>query len=156
MSLTTRLLVPLAVAALAVAGCSNGSDDAADTDARSVEVDMVDVAFEPETLAVAEGETIRFSFTNRGDAAHDAFVGDAEAQTDHEAEMRALDQGDSDEGHGGGHGGDDPAEEGVTVEPGDRAELTHTFDRAGTVEIGCHQPGHYDAGMKIDVSLTPA
>ena len=38
--------------------------------------------------------------------------------------------------------------------PASSGELTHTFDDAGTIEIGCHQPGHYDAGMTITVEVT--
>ena len=62
--------------------------------------------------------------------------------------MREATDGDA---HGGGHG--DEESDAVTVEPGDGGELIHTFDDAGTVEIGCHQPGHYDAGMKIAVDV---
>jgi uncharacterized cupredoxin-like copper-binding protein len=139
-----RLLPATAGAALlALAAC--GDDDAssgADAEAtRTIEIAMVDVAFEPEAIEVAAGETVRFVFTNEGEVAHDAYVGDTEAQADHEAEMR--------DAHGG-HG-DDP--DALTVEPGERGELTHTFTEAGTLEIGCHQPGHYDAGMKIDVEV---
>jgi uncharacterized cupredoxin-like copper-binding protein len=45
------------------------------------------------------------------------------------------------------------ATDGITVDPGKTGELTHTFDRTGTVEIGCHQPGHYAAGMKLAVTV---
>jgi uncharacterized cupredoxin-like copper-binding protein len=51
----------------------------------------------------------------------------------------------------GDMGGDDPA---VTVEPGKTEELTTRFDDAGTYEIGCHEPGHYAAGMKITITVT--
>ena len=44
------------------------------------------------------------------------------------------------------------ADDAVTVEPGDTAELTHTFDDTGTIEIGCHQEGHYAAGMTVEVA----
>lgn len=54
--------------------------------------------------------------------------------------------------HGGGHGGGSDADA-ITVEPGDTGELTHTFDESGEFEIGCHEPGHYEAGMKIDVTV---
>src|SRR3546814_9470160 len=53
---------------------------------RTVEVDMVDIAFEPETIDVAAGETVRFVFTNSGEVAHDAFIGDDTAQDDHAAD----------------------------------------------------------------------
>jgi uncharacterized cupredoxin-like copper-binding protein len=139
-----------AAALLLVAACG---DDDASTGApggdatRTIEIQMVDIAFEPETIDVEAGETVRFVFTNDGEVAHDAYIGDTAAQDDHEAEMRDAD-GDE---HGGGHGDDDP--DALTVEPGDTGELIHTFTDPGTIEIGCHQPGHYDAGMKIDVEV---
>jgi uncharacterized cupredoxin-like copper-binding protein len=139
--------------ALVLVACGEddaGSDaGAAAGDAtRTVEVDMVDIAFEPETLDVERGETIRFVFTNDGAVAHDAFVGDADAQAEHESEML-----EDDDAHGG-HGDDeDEGEDAVTVEPGETAELTYTFEDAGTFEIGCHQEGHYEAGMKITVEV---
>lgn len=33
------------------------------------------------------------------------------------------------------------------VPAGGTAELTWTFDEAGPVLVGCHQPGRYAAGM---------
>jgi uncharacterized cupredoxin-like copper-binding protein len=67
------------------------------------------------------------------------------SQAAHEAEMkdsRAM----------GGHGEED--EDAFTLEPGGSDELTPTFDQSGTVEIGCHQPGHYEAGMRLFVTVT--
>jgi uncharacterized cupredoxin-like copper-binding protein len=150
-----RISPTLAVTAVAVAvlAAACGGDDrtgsaTSSEDVRTVEVDMVDIAFEPNALEVRRGETVRFVFTNTGEIAHDAVLGDAEAQADHEAEMRQAEE----EGHGGGHG--EGAEDAITVEPGATGELTHTFDEAGSLEIGCHQPGHYDAGMRIDITIS--
>jgi uncharacterized cupredoxin-like copper-binding protein len=42
---------------------------------------------------------------------------------------------------------------GTTVEPGQTATLTHTFTRAGSTIIGCHEPGHYKADMKLTVRV---
>ena len=56
-------------------------------------------------------------------------------------------------GSGGHHSmgmGDDGI---VTVEPGREATLTEVFDRAGTVVIGCHQPGHWESGMRATVDV---
>ena len=154
-----RLLMAITViVALGAAAC--GGDDGADgadslstgggndDGERTVEIDMVDIAFEPDALQVEKGETVRFVFTNTGEIDHDAFIGDRKAQAEHEAEMRE----DEEAGHGGGHG-DEDSEEAVTVEPGDSGELTHTFDDSGPIEIGCHQPGHYEGGMRIEVEV---
>ena len=144
----TAVAAVIALVAVACGGDDDGTTNAdSGTDERTVEIDMVDLAFEPDSLEVASGETVRFVFTNTDEVAHDAFVGDADAQADHEAEMREAE----DEGHGGGHG--DETENAITVEPGDTGELTYTFEDAGTTEIGCHQPGHYEGGMKIDVEV---
>jgi uncharacterized cupredoxin-like copper-binding protein len=142
------LLLPAVAGILLLTAC--GDDDTTDAsggDARTIEVEMVDIAFEPDTIEVTAGETVRFVFTNTGDIAHDAYIGDVDAQDDHEAQMR--------DAEGGGHGGhgDDEDEGALTVEPGDTAEMTHTFAQAETLEIGCHQPGHYDAGMRITVDV---
>ncbi|MBA2281894.1 MAG: cupredoxin domain-containing protein [Acidimicrobiia bacterium] len=144
-----RTLALAAVALFAIGGAACGSDDdatAGNGDVRTVEIDMADNVFEPDSVDVNRGETVRFVFTNTGEVAHDAFVGDTAAQDGHEMDMREA-EGDE---HGSGHG-DSGA---VTVEPGDTAELTHTFDESGSLEIGCHQPGHYDGGMKLAIDVT--
>jgi uncharacterized cupredoxin-like copper-binding protein len=41
----------------------------------------------------------------------------------------------------------------VTVQPGAAGQLSYTFTEPGTYEVGCHQPGHYGAGMKIEVTV---
>jgi uncharacterized cupredoxin-like copper-binding protein len=129
----------------ACGGTDDTTDDTGEAD-RTVEIDMVDTAFEPTSLDLKQGDTVRFVFTNTGEIPHDAFIGDPDAQDDHEADMRK-----EDDGHGGGH--DDEPEGAVTVQPGDTGELTYTFDDPGTLEVGCHQEGHYESGMKITIEV---
>lgn len=142
-------LVALAsIVAVVAAACGGGDDDAgagrsdSGGESRTVDVTMVDIGFEPKTLTVAKGDTVTFEFSNDGKLAHDAFIGDEKAQADHEKEMA----GDM----GAMHHGDDG---GITVEPGKTGTITHTFDEPGTTIIGCHQPGHYAAGMRIAVTV---
>ena len=132
---------------LFAAACGGGDDEAVgSTEAdRTVEIEMVDIAFKPDAIDVKRGETIRFVFRNTGKVAHDAFVGDADAQQEHE---NAMKEGEDDHGDHGGN-----ADEAVTVKPGATEELTHTFEDPGAVEIGCHQPGHYGGGMKVTVNV---
>lgn len=134
--------VVLAVTGLACAG------DGGTSDVRTIEIAMVDIAYDPAVpISVAAGETIRFVFTNDGTVPHDGFVGDESEQAEHEAQMRA----DADAGHGGGHGDDATA---ITVEPGDTGELSYTFEEPAALVLGCHQPGHYAAGMRIPIEVT--
>jgi uncharacterized cupredoxin-like copper-binding protein len=103
---------------------------------RQIDVTMRDHAFSPDTIDVNVGETVTFAFTNVGAQVHDAFIGDKAAQEQHEKEMRE---------HSGGH--DHAHEGGVTVNPGEKGTLQYSFDKPGTLEIGCHQEHHYQAGM---------
>ena len=112
-----------------------------------IEVAMEDIRFEPTTLSVAHGETIRFRFTNNGSIPHDAFLGDAAAQSEHEHDMATAATMTGMDPHAGHMG------LGVTVDPGDTQTITYTFDDAGAIEIGCHQPGHYVAGMTIKIDV---
>jgi uncharacterized cupredoxin-like copper-binding protein len=141
-----RTVAVLATAALsvAVAGCGSGGrpTQATSQGAVTVDVEMVDVAYRPNSFSFTKGDTVTFRFTNRGETVHDAYIGDAGSQADHEEQMRS--------GHDHGHGKGEPA---VTVAPGETKTLTHTFRRAGSSQIGCHQPGHYAGGMRADITV---
>lgn len=139
-----RTVLAAAVIALVASACGGGNGDASSAPSRTVDIDMEDIAFRPATFTAQRGERVRFVFHNRGQIPHDAFIGDTAAQADHEREMRQDDDG--------GHGmhGDGEA---VTVDPGKTGSLSYTFDETGAVEIGCHQPGHHVAGMKVAVTI---
>lgn len=153
-----RTVVP-GVVVLLLAGCNGGSQPvavatpsgtaAAEEETvgaeQTVEVDMVDIAFEPSTLRVTRGQAVRFVFHNEGAVAHDAFIGDGAAQEAHEAQMRSM-------GDHAGHG-DDESGSAITVAPGGTGELRHVFAEPAELLIGCHQPGHYQAGMKLTIEL---
>jgi uncharacterized cupredoxin-like copper-binding protein len=81
------------------------------------------------------GETVRFEVTNAGAIQHEFFIGDADAQAAHEAEMVEM----------GGMAHDEL--NGISVGPGETKELEHTFGTPGEILIGCHEPGHYAGGM---------
>lgn len=113
---------------------------------RVVEVDANDdFTFSPAEIAVSAGETVTFVVTNTGAIPHDFTLGDQATQDAHEAEMAEM----AASGDMGEHS--DP--NAVVLEAGETNELTWTFSEAGTVLIGCHQPGHYDAGMKGAVEV---
>jgi len=90
--------------------------------------------FEPEAMTVKAGEPITFEVRNDGLIVHEFFVGTEAEQVDHAAEMA---MGGTDHAH---HGA-------LSVAPGETGSVTMTFATAGSVLIGCHEPGHYDAGM---------
>lgn len=137
---------------------------------RTVEVAMVDIAFEPTAIDVRAGETIRFVFTNEGVLPHEAIIGDEVVQDDHEVDMQAggdflgddmsgeemtVDDhdADTDEAEDDGHDADIPS---LSLEPGETGEIIMTFDAGGNTIIGCHVPGHWAAGMRQDVTVESA
>ena len=100
-----------------------------------------DLVFIPAELTVGAGETITFRIVNHGTIIHDFTLGDEVTQEEHEEEMAEM----------GGMAHDQA--NAVTVAAGETKELTWTFSQPGTVLIGCHQPGHYDGGMKGQISV---
>jgi uncharacterized cupredoxin-like copper-binding protein len=74
-------------------------------------------------------------------------LGDEATQEAHAAEM--ADMGPM----GGMDGVGDP--NAMTVEPGETKDLTWTFaEPSGDLLIGCHIPGHFEAGMVAQVTVT--
>ncbi len=136
----------LGLAPLALLGCgSDSSQDvgrAADkaTATRVVEIRQVDaLRFEPASIEVKASETVTLRVTNEGTLIHEFFLGDQKAHDERNAEMQDM--------------GTSPMKmadlaNSLNVEPGTTEELTWTFPAEGTVQFGCHQPGHYDDGMK--------
>jgi uncharacterized cupredoxin-like copper-binding protein len=135
-----RRLVVLLLVVLAACGSADTPTGGASNDARTVELEMRDIAFSPNSVDVRTGEKVRFVFKNTGGVTHDAFLGDQAAQDAHEKDMR------------GGHD-HMKMDNAVSVKPGSTASLTYTFDKAGQILIGCHQPGHYTGGMKVTVNV---
>jgi uncharacterized cupredoxin-like copper-binding protein len=133
---------------------SEGGDQPAGGSDRTVQVEMVEHAFNPADLGtVKKGETITFKFTNTGKVDHEAFIGDAAAQlayVEQKEEIAAAHTGDAehaDDGH------DDHPEGSLHLAPGATGELTYTFAEAGEVEIACYEEGHYEAGMRLTIPV---
>ncbi|MEW6473914.1 MAG: plastocyanin/azurin family copper-binding protein [Actinomycetota bacterium] len=135
--------VVLALVAVGCGGSDHGESHGGSTaePSRTVDVVMKEFAYEPASVDVKAGETVKFVFRNEGKTLHDAFLGDEAAQAEHEKEMR---EGEDHDGH-----------DAIKVIPGETGELTHTFDKAGeALIIGCHETGHYQAGMKMTVTVS--
>lgn len=149
-------LVLASAVVLAACGSDAGSEPAAGESSgepRTVEVSMTDMAYSPADLDVAVGETVRFVFRNDGAVRHEAVFGNQAEQEAHHAEMAEM---------GGDHDGMDmgsmPHDQmtelhSVVVEPGETVEMNHTFDTSGPMMIGCHEPGHWEAGMKMTLDV---
>ncbi|NJD28780.1 MAG: hypothetical protein FIA92_10850 [Chloroflexi bacterium] len=155
MRLSRLALLPAAALLIAACGSGSGSTTAPSTaasapptsgpsasaEATRIEVQLTDeLKIEPTEMTVPAGLPVTFVVTNTGAIDHEFFLGDEEAQAEHEQEMQA-----------GGMAHDE--EMGIGVEPGQTKELTVTFPEAGTILAGCHVAGHYAGGMKATVEI---
>ena len=114
---------------------------------RTIAVDANDgMRFNPGDITAEEGETIAFTVSNSGVIPHEFVIGDEDVQEEHKSDMGA----DDDASH------DSEETNGVEVAPGETKTLVYTFDETGELLYGCHVPGHYDAGMKGNITVTEA
>lgn len=147
-------LILIALVSLASTGArAHGDDEAAaigeegqaSQAKRTVRVDMSDsMRFTPSSFNAKRGETVRFVVHNSGKLRHEFVLGTPQALAEHYEVMKKNPEME--------HA--DP--NAVTVEPGKTGEVIWKFTKAGTVAIGCLQPGHYDAGMKGQVVVGSA
>ena len=120
----------------------SSSDPSSDGDPRAIKATLSDdMAIELSESDFEVGETVRFEVTNEGAIPHEFYVGDAEAQEHHAEEMAEM----------GGMGHDEP--DGVAVEPGATETFEYTFEQPGEILAGCHEAGHYDAGMVASMTV---
>jgi uncharacterized cupredoxin-like copper-binding protein len=118
--------------------------DAADA-TRVIEISANDnFTFDPDALQVTAGEVVTFRVTNDGKIPHDFVIGDAAVQDEHEEEMQNMADSDS-------MAQDDP--NAFVIDAGETKEMTWLMTTSGEIIMGCHQPGHYAAGMKGTIDI---
>jgi uncharacterized cupredoxin-like copper-binding protein len=103
---------------------------------RHVEIDMSDkLAFAPTDIKVAKGETVTFLVSNLGTVVHEFAVGPADKVDADEIDGTIVKEADEIDGH--------------------RVKtVTYTFDGTGPYGFACHEPGHFEAGMKGSIAFT--
>jgi uncharacterized cupredoxin-like copper-binding protein len=89
------------------------------------------LSFFPNVVTVAEGETVTFEIKNVGKAAHEFMLGPAaDAFADKEGTPEVAD-----------------------IVGGQTKTLTFTFTGPGPYAFACHEPGHFEAGMRGTIML---
>ena len=120
-------------------------DESAEVDV-TIEVTMTEFEFEPASFEVSAGQTVKFVVKNDGVVEHEF-----RASNEHRIEEH-IEAGHEDHDNESGHheGGDIV----LLVQPGETEELIITFpdDMSMYTEIACLIPGHYEAGMKADLT----
>jgi uncharacterized cupredoxin-like copper-binding protein len=166
MTVTTRLL--WSAAALMIGATLTTHSDAALADAqhkhktaaigepgkataktRTVQITLGDNYYEPASLTVKAGETVRFVLKNTGQLLHEFNIGTAAMHAEHQEQMAMMMD----------HGMLTPTGINQTMTnmdhanmPGKTKELVWKFSRTADLEFACNMPGHYQAGMvgKVD------
>lgn len=130
-------------------GHSHGSDSSAigqpgqaSQVTRTIQVDMSDsMRFNPSSISVKAGETIKFVLDNKGKVKHEFVLGTDKDLKDHYQQMLKFPEMEH----------DDPNM--VSVDPGKSGTVIWKFTTSGTVDFACLLPGHYDAGMKGSIAV---
>ena len=112
-----------------------------------VEVAMVEFGYQLDRDTVPAGEPVTFRFTNEGQIEHEAMFGSM-----HQQEEFASSEGHGDHGSEGHHG----EIAAITLDAEDAGEMVMVFEEPGEVLMGCHLPGHWDAGMVASFEVVEA
>ncbi len=132
--------------------------------ARTITVEMHDNYYEPESITVKPGETVRFVIENKGALVHEFNLGTAQMHETHQRSMQMMvDHGVIRGDHidhrmmemdmGDGHSMKHDAPNAVLMEPGETKEIVWRFGGATDLEFACNVPGHYQAGMYGDIEF---
>lgn len=107
-----------------------------------LETDDGEMLFEPAQFAVKADETIRLSFTNKGELDHEFVMDDDHGIEKHRKEMlAALESGNH--AHHDHHGSNS-----ISLKPGQTGEIIWQFTNDGQFQFACLIPGHFEAGMR--------
>ena len=125
---------------------------------RTINIKMYDNYYEPNSIKVKKGETIKFIVKNLGEMVHEYNIATKEMHLKHQPEMLRLvengilkiDKIDmvkmkemSKKDHSLSHSHSNS----VIVEPNDTKEIIWKFTQNTNLEMACNVPGHYQTGM---------
>jgi len=125
---------------------------------RTINVVMTDNAYDPKSIAVKEGETVRFVVRNAGEFVHEFAIATGALHEAHRPEMmKMMENGilEADRINWDaakkmqatmGHGMHKEANSQL-LEPGKTGEIIWTFPKHAKLEFACNVPGHYETGM---------
>jgi uncharacterized cupredoxin-like copper-binding protein len=105
--------------------------------ANTVAVTLTDMKIASSATTFVVGQPYTFVVTNHGAAAHEMVI---EKRGVVDQPLRSGDQ----------------EAEASNIQPDQTKTLMWTFTEPGEYQLACHIPGHYEAGMVLDIEVTPA
>ena len=114
---------------------------------RTIQVTMKEsddgkMLYMPASVEVKEGQTVRFAIRNAGETDHEFVLDTHEEIMEHKKVMEKFPEMEH----------DDPNS--VRLAPGKSGEIVWKFTKSGTLKFACLIPGHYEAGMHGDLTVT--
>ena len=132
---------------------------------RIVKVVMYDNYYEPSSLIIKAGETIKFELVNAGELVHEFNIANKMMHMKHQPQMEKMVENEIlfadsidknkmkkmakiDKSMGHSHSNS------VLLEPKQKGDIVWKFDNAVNIEIACNVPGHYQVGMiaRVDIN----
>lgn len=111
---------------------------------RTIEVKMTDdMRFTPDVIQVKLGETVRIVAVNQGKVLHEIVLGTPQELAEHAEMMKKFPNMEHDEPYM------------AHVDAGQRGGIVWQFNRVGSFEFACLIAGHFEAGMKGRIHVTP-
>jgi uncharacterized cupredoxin-like copper-binding protein len=150
--MTRTIGAVLALAAISIAtalaheghdhhGFSAGEPGDPNKPARTIEIALSEMAYEPSNINVKRGEQIRFVLRNVGREDHEFLLATTKENLTHAEVMKKHPHMEH----------DDP--NGVRLAPNKTAEIVWKFTKSGTFEFSCLIPDHRDYGMVGHVTV---
>jgi uncharacterized cupredoxin-like copper-binding protein len=129
--------------ALSTSACSGPGEGISAPETTSVQVNEFDYKIVSPIVTFTPGKPYHFEVKNAGNKAHEFMImpksaGNMKGMSMKDMDKMALARLDN-------------------IAPGQTATLDFTFPSSGPesqLEFACHYPGHYEAGMKQDISVT--
>lgn len=109
---------------------------------RTIKITALDIKYDKPKIQVKTGETIKFVVTNTGKLRHEFTIGDMDQQREHAEMMKQMPDMVHEDANT------------LSLDPGETKTLVWQFTKTGSLEVACHIPGHYEAGMKSKVNVT--
>jgi uncharacterized cupredoxin-like copper-binding protein len=107
------------------------------------ETDDGEMIFEPNSISTTVGETVRLIIKNVGELEHEFVLDDHKGIMAHKVKME---QADDEMGH------KDPNS--LRLDSGKEGSIVWKFKNKGNFEFACLIQGHYEAGMKGNVTVS--
>lgn len=146
MTARTRTLASIpVVVVLLLTGCGGVAAPADPGEPRTIEIDIDGYHFVPDHFTVRRGESVRFLVSNPDDIGHELFIGTIAEQAARRGSGVAVPSTEATTRFGYG----------IYLPALTDGELDYAFSRDEDLLIGCHLPGHWEAGMVATIDVQP-